>query len=553
MRVGLVAGLLLCGCTSHPAPPPSSLPPVPDAPQMAEPSPPLAPPGPPAPLTPPAPPESPPRGATYHVGPGQALANIGDVPWYRLEGGDTVYIHYRSAPYHEKFLISTVGTPTRWLRVIGVPGPNGELPVISGDGATTGPNMHHRWQDATGGSAIQNLGVIQIALRADAPGGLTPAYVEIASLQVQDGFKTFRFTAENGTVASYDGFAACIYSRSVRHLVVRDTVLSNCGQGFYNWTGSGASDQFWEALQVDTVLRNNQFVGNGNPGSYTEHQIYTESDGVIIEGNRFGAQRAGALGSQIKDRSAGTVIRYNAIEQSAEGWDIDLVEPQEGYATLGRRPGYRQAFVYGNVIVNKTRGSNYVHWNEDHQQNQGRAVPPDGRLFFYDNTVVTVADRSEMGLVTLFNGTWGAYDCPPHPPAGVIDVRNNVFAALPRTPGSAPPQIRFAYCGTENFELGRNWVSPGYELKGRAPGGVGNLVSPARNDPGFVDVGGDDYRLEAGSSAAGIAGPLAPETTHNALGIDATPTQQYAPQRRLVPRPTAGPGSDVGAFGRAAP
>jgi hypothetical protein len=78
----------------------------------------------------------------YHVGPGQRYTTIGIVPWYNLRAGDTVYIHYKSTPYYEKFLISGRGTTTQWIRVIGVPGPNGELPVISGNDATTGTDMH---------------------------------------------------------------------------------------------------------------------------------------------------------------------------------------------------------------------------------------------------------------------------------------------------------------------------------------------------------------------------------------------------------------------------
>jgi hypothetical protein len=103
----------------------------------------------------------------YHVGPGQSYTMIGQVPWYALQAGDNVYIHYQSTPYYEKFLISGQGTASNWIRVIGVPGPNGQLPVISGNGATTSTNNHYRWQTPTGSSAIQWDGVIQIAVRAD--------------------------------------------------------------------------------------------------------------------------------------------------------------------------------------------------------------------------------------------------------------------------------------------------------------------------------------------------------------------------------------------------
>src|SRR5215213_1803217 len=209
--------------------------------------------------------------ADYHVGPDRVYKSIGAVPWYRLEAGDTVFIHWRPTPYFEKFLISTRGTTDKWIRIIGIAGPGGERPVISGRNATTSANMHYRWPAPSGSSAIQQLGVVQIAAGAGEDREL-PGYIEIANLRVQEGFKSNTFTAENGSRATYDGFAACIYARSVQHLVVRNNVLTDCGLGFYNWTGSGTA--WWDGLQMDTMLRGNYFYNNGNPGSYTEHQSY---------------------------------------------------------------------------------------------------------------------------------------------------------------------------------------------------------------------------------------------------------------------------------------
>ena len=174
----------------------------------------------------------------YHVGPNARYTAVGDVPWFRLAPGDTVFIHYKPTPYFEKVLISTRGTPERWIRVIGVPGPDGQLPVISGNNATTSRNMHYHWPAASGSSAIQNLGVVQVAAGAGENAPL-PGYIEIANLQIQDGFSGHRFTAEDGSRAAFDSFAACIYARSVQNLIVRNNVLTGCGQGFYNWTGSG--------------------------------------------------------------------------------------------------------------------------------------------------------------------------------------------------------------------------------------------------------------------------------------------------------------------------
>ena len=49
-------------------------------------------------------------GIEYGVGPDQAYAAIGDVPWATLAAGDTVRIFWRDEPYREKFLLQGHGT-----------------------------------------------------------------------------------------------------------------------------------------------------------------------------------------------------------------------------------------------------------------------------------------------------------------------------------------------------------------------------------------------------------------------------------------------------------
>src|SRR5690349_21009211 len=49
-------------------------------------------------------------GTEYTVGPDQAYAAIGDVPWAGLTAGDTVRIFWRDEPYREKFLLQGHGT-----------------------------------------------------------------------------------------------------------------------------------------------------------------------------------------------------------------------------------------------------------------------------------------------------------------------------------------------------------------------------------------------------------------------------------------------------------
>lgn len=488
------------------------------------------------------------RGKTYRVGPGRPLGSLADVPWSALTAGDTVLIHHRAEPYREKILISGRGTPEQWIRVLGVPGPNGELPVISGDGAVTAKTVRFRWSKP---DVIEWLGVIHIAVgvdKGDDPGPLPPAFVEIANLQVQDATSTYRFQSGDGSWHHYSGFAACIYARSVAHVLIRNNVLTNCGQGFYNWTGDGSSPSWWAAVQSNTVISGNHFHNNGSPGSYLEHQVYTESDGVVIEYNRFGPQRSGALGSQIKDRSAGTVIRYNTLEQSPEGWDMDLVEPEESWPVLAPKPQLRQTFVYGNVIVSRgVYSPNFVHWNEDHQAGHGRATLPDGQLFFYHNTIVIhpTPARDKTDPYYIFNGTWGGYECPDRALPGVIDVRNNLIVVIPSAQKRQLTPIRLGYCRKEKIALGANWISPSVLRDGNVTG-WSKTIAPTDNAPGFASP--ENFRLKEGSSAAAAGAKLAHEIRDNALGIDLTPKYRFIDQFRLQLQSKIGDGANLGAF-----
>jgi hypothetical protein len=480
----------------------------------------------------------------YHVGPGQTYASIGAVPWYSLQPGSTVYIHYRATPYKEKFLISTRGTAANWIRVIGVPGPNGERPILDGNGAVTSTNSRYHWTDP---SYFQVYGLVHVG---PSTADVVPAYVEIAGLEIMNADQAYTFTAENGTVRNYDAFSAGIYIRGTKHVIVRDNVIHGCGLGLYTWAG-GDQDLWWNSLSADVTLRGNYFYNNGVSGQYLQHQVYTESNGVVVEYNRFGIQRNGAAGSQFKDRSAGTVFRYNLVEEST-GYFIDLVDPENGWSDIGSsNPKYGQDFVYGNTFINRDGSPNLVHWAEDQNAGRGRHMQPNGRLYFYDNTIFTLAN-SQYWPTYMFNYTEGSYSCGSAEP-GRVDVRNNVFV-LQAASGTSANTLQFGYCGNENFDFGVNWISPGWSTwRSAGPGtstGASNMIAPAGNNPGFVSAAGNDFHLAAGSSALGIGGPLAPASTNNVLGLDLTPSLQYGGNQNTVPRAQSGSGSDLGAFER---
>jgi hypothetical protein len=476
----------------------------------------------------------------YHVGQGQAYISIGAVPWYSLSAGDTVYIH--PGVYHEKFLISTRGAPQKPIRVLGVLDDKGNRPVIDGQNATTSSSNRHHWQDPT---LVQRVGIVFISIQSG-DAALIPGYIEIKNLEIKNGYMSNRFSAENGTVLAYDGFAAGIYIRSAEHILIENCVIHDNGQAIYNWTGSGT--KWWDGLAADITIRGNYFYNNGRPNSYTEHQTYTEADGVIIEYNHYGPQRSGAWGSHLKDRSAGTVIRYNYFDSAPRGWVIDLVEPQESWSALAQSNKYKQAFVYGNLILNNGNYSpNYFHWNEDHQMSRGRANMAGGKLLFYNNTILTIANQSDTAFLYYFNSTWGGYECSPGALPGIIDIRNNIFAVLPRTTGQSIPVQQFTYCNNQNLNFGINWVSPGWTFKTRGTvTGAANVLSSRANNPGFVHSSNPfNLHLLPSSEAKNKGGGSAPEITSNYFALDLTPIAQYVAHQTIKVRRSL---NDLGAY-----
>lgn len=85
----------------------------------------------------------------YHVGPGQAHSTISSIAWESMQPGDHVYIHWRSTPYKEKWVINVQGTAANPFKLIGVLSPNGERPIIDGNGATTRTQLNY-WGEERG-------------------------------------------------------------------------------------------------------------------------------------------------------------------------------------------------------------------------------------------------------------------------------------------------------------------------------------------------------------------------------------------------------------------
>ena len=467
----------------------------------------------------------------YDVGPGQPYATIGSVRWDALKPGDKVQIHYRAAPYREKFSISSRGKPDAHITVIGISGPNGEQPVITGENATTGRNMDYRW---TNPNYQQSLGVLEIGYRRDGP---KPGFIDVSNLTITGGKFPNTYTAEDGSTNAYAKDASGIHIYGAEHVLFSHMTITGNGNGFFAKSGGGE-----DFVSRDITVQNSLVYQNGVPGSFHEHDFYTEADRVTVEGNRFGMLVTGALGSILKDRSAGSVIRYNWFPTASRM--LDLVDPQDGCPILCGLPYYGHDFIYGNVFYSNgtdpLQMTHPIHYGGDSGMGHERAGP----LYFYNNTFVLQRNQQEGWKVEIFDVT---------SKTATIDVRNNIFANFSRTAGSPPVEMDFSG-GTGNFVFGPNWVSPGWHMAftnwtafAGTVTGTSNFISPSSNDPGFVDVSARDFHLTGKSSALNLAGSLAPAVYSNALGKNLDVLLEYRDPAQTEPRRSVRSDRDLGA------
>lgn len=352
----------------------------------------------------------------YNVGPdaGQ-LAHVNDVPWGSLNPGDTVYIHYRTpaqgGDYHEKIILTRSGTGASPIRIVGVPGPNGERPVLNGANATSLAGY------TAYSSSSQNQGVILM----DYPVGgnyntSRPEYIQLNGLRVTGALPTNTFTNAAGQVTSYAAFSAAIYMRRGKDIVMNNMELDNCGLGLfttsiYNPAGDGN-------ISRNITLENSYIHDNGLVGNQSQHNVYIQSVNAYVLNNRFGPPAAGSLGSNIKSRSANMIIQGNYIENGARL--LDIVEPEDWQQAFFAEPNYRNVVVRNNVL-RVTAGvqiANPVHVGYDNDPALDRKAIVD----FSNNSIVTQGNRTDFYRLDFFK---------PNTPNDIINYNANVFLRLP--------------------------------------------------------------------------------------------------------------------------
>ena len=168
---------------------------------------------------------------TADIGPGQQYPTIAAFNTnQQLPPGSVVRIHGNgSTPYYELFSISSRGTPTNPITVIGVPDTAGNLPIISGKGAICSAEMQL--------SSMTSIprACCMVGPRPGFTSGFKPDHIVLQNLILQDctSQEGYTFTDYDGTVKPYTvGAAFAFYAERIGGIK-----LINCTQGKHFGTG----------------------------------------------------------------------------------------------------------------------------------------------------------------------------------------------------------------------------------------------------------------------------------------------------------------------------
>ena len=392
--------------------------------------------------------------ADYHVDETPPYQDIGDVPWANLNAGDRIFIHWRAEPYREKWVINAVGTEAEPIHILGVNGPQGQQPVIDGNGAETIPGINF-WNETRG--------LIKVG-GSNVPNNQLPEHIIIENLEIRSARPPYQFLDDGANTQTYSNNAASIYIEIGAHIALINNTIHDSGNGIFIGANDGQTQNI--------LIKNNHIYDNGNVGRIFEHNTYTAAIGITYEGNRFGPLRAGAGGNNLKDRSAGLVVRNNWIEGGNR--QLDLVDAEDS-AVLVNHPSYQTTHVYGNVLMESDGQGNsqILHYGGD---SGTTADYRKGDLYFYNNTIIT----SRSGNTTLMR--LSTNDETAH-------VFNNVYY------GPNSGNLLAMIDGAGVLAMEHNWLLTGWQDCHCTPTGsvldLGNNLTGT--DPGFTDPNDENW------------------------------------------------------------
>ena len=299
---------------------------------------------------------------TYEVGPGKPYANVGDVPWESLNAGDTVLIYYRATPYKEKFVLAARRHARRARsRCAACSARTASGPILDGNGATTRAQLNYPSRVR----GVIKIGGVRGALRRRHDGDAAVDRDREPGDPRRAATPT-RSPARRGATETYTDPASAIYVEFGENITVRNCDLHDNGNGFFAFSirhhrqpqHPGRGQLHPRQRQRRQHLRAQRLRGG-------------DRHHVPVQPLRRRCL-PGAGGNNLKDRSAGLVVRYNWIEGSNR--QLDLVDAEDS-ALVRADPRYRATHVYGNVIIEHPEQRQQRHRLLRRRRRLGAEVP----------------------------------------------------------------------------------------------------------------------------------------------------------------------------------
>ncbi|MEY4765822.1 MAG: hypothetical protein RI907_2495 [Pseudomonadota bacterium] len=476
-------------------------------------------------------------GRDFQVGPGAGqLATLADVPWDTLAAGDTVRIFYNNGtPYRGKILVAAQGTAEAPVRVCGVKGAGGERPIIDGDGAVARAGLSYT---SAGYMHIQETRALVMVDRLgnQSWSEANPSHVRIDGLHLRHAHPRFNFTNSAGEQQAYVEFGACLWVERGHHITIADNEMEDCTNGLFARSQDiGAGEA---SIVQDLRVAGNHIHDNGIAGSETIHNIYVQALGVVYEFNRVGPLRSNARGNALKDRSVGTVVRYNHLIEGARA--LDLVEPEDMPDTAQAHLSEQATYIYGNLIVKNGDSGTVVHYGGDHQGSESmfRAGP----LYFFHNTVYMTGGWSRLFQLSTTRQT--------------AEVFHNVLAGAPGIELGlrAGQDVDAGWTTGGVLHLGRNFIqsvwwpgaSPWHPVAGTLTGTelLLSTTAPTLAAGSYLPLAGSLLVDAATTVSADLQAVL------NAHPVNQTFDATLAGAPQPVARTVRGAAADLGAFER---
>jgi len=334
-------------------------------------------------------------GTVYEVGPGKQYADPVALPWTEFKDGDAIKVYWREEPYRNLFFIG-------WsdFSLIGVPGPNGQKPIIDGDGAvavTRGINYYNQDRGLVriGESAVpkikylENILVEGFEFRNAWRTNATPEKPANKGYHGQDTPNVNQGWADN---------ASGVQATGVKNITIRNNVFHEMKIGVQ------INSSYPSRISTNCVVENNEFFTIGSDDQ--SHVLYLECDREKIRNNKV-TQPPG-WSSTFKSRGICTEIVNNWIKAGDRA--VDLVDSFNMRNTFGQTC---PDIIANNYITRENANDNnaYIHFGGDSANLDGYRK---NILYVLNNTIDT---NRTLGNVLVRTSSWDQK----------VIVQNNVF------------------------------------------------------------------------------------------------------------------------------